>query len=179
MAYDFHNLKVILVEDNFTMRTLVRDVLAAFGIHYVLPVSDGAKAWKELQTFPADLAIVDWNMRPVSGLRLVQRMRNGADSPNPFLPVIMLTAYSERHRVMRGRDAGVTEFLVKPVTPKRLYDRIVAIIEHNRNFIRSHDYFGPDRRRTDKGVIGRDRRDPDSLTYIDLEQFRTPSLLGK
>lgn len=59
MACGFHNLKVMPVEDNFTMRTLARDVLAAFGIHYVFPVSDGAKAWKELQTFPADLAIVD------------------------------------------------------------------------------------------------------------------------
>lgn len=176
MAYDLHNLKVLLVEDNFAMRTLIRDVLSAFGIQFVVPVSDGSKAWKELQSFPADIAIVDWNMQPVSGLQFVRRVRQGVDSPNPFLPVIMLTAYSERHRVMRGRDAGVTEFLVKPVTPKRLYDRIAAIIEHNRNFIRSNDYFGPDRRRIDKGVVGQDRRNPDSIAYIDLEQFRTPGL---
>jgi DNA-binding response OmpR family regulator len=172
MAYELDQLNVLLAEDNFTMRALLRDVLAAFGVKSVVAVSDGGRAWKELLTFPADLAIVDWNMQPVSGLQFVKRIRQGRDSPNPFLPVIMLTAYSERRRVMIGRDSGVTEFLVKPVTPKRLYDRIAAIIEHNRGFIRSQSYFGPDRRRIDKGVIGADRRDEDSLTVVDLEAFR-------
>lgn len=155
------------------MRTLLRDVLSAFGIKKVVSVSDGGRAWRELQDFPADIAIVDWNMRPVSGLQFVKRVRQSRDSPNPFLPVIMLTAYSERRRVMMGRDAGVTEFLVKPVTPQRLYDRIAAIIEHNRSFVRSQSYFGPDRRRVEKGVIGMDRRNKDSMTVIDLDTFRS------
>ena len=172
MPYELQNLNVLLVEDNFTMRTLLRDVLTAFGVKSIVSVSDGGRAWNELRHFSPDIAIVDWNMRPVSGLQFVRRVRTGRDSPNLFLPVIMLTAYSERRRVMMGRDAGVTEFLVKPVTPKRLYDRIAAIIEHNRGFIRSQSYFGPDRRRIDKGVIGADRRDEDSLTVVDLEAFR-------
>jgi hypothetical protein len=61
------------------------------------------------------------------------------------------------------------------VTPKRLYDRIAAIIEHNRGFIRSQSYFGPDRRRVDKGVIGQDRRNQSSLTVVDFERFRAGS----
>ena len=149
MAYELRNVNVLLVEDNFTMRTLLRDVLTAFNINNIVSVSDGGRAWNELRKFTPDLAIVDWNMRPVSGLQFVKRVRTGRDSPNQFLPVIMLTAYSERRRVMMGRDAGVTEFLVKPVTPKRLYDRIAAIIEHNRGYIRCGSYFGPDRRRID------------------------------
>lgn len=173
MAYELRNIKVLLVEDNFTMRTLLRDVLTAFGVQSIVSVSDGARAWKELRDFPADIAIVDWNMRPVNGLQFVRRVRTGRDSPNQFLPVIMLTAYSERRRVMMGRDAGVTEFLVKPVTPKRLYDRIAAIIETNRGFIRSGSYFGPDRRRVDKGAVGQDRRDQGSMTVVDFDKFRT------
>lgn len=173
MPYELEKLNVLLVEDNFSMRTLLRDVLAAFGIKNVISVSDGGRAWRELQDFPADIAIVDWNMRPVSGLQFVKRVRQGRDSPNPFLPVIMLTAYSERRRVMMGRDAGVTEFLVKPVTPKRLYDRIATIIEHNRGFIRSPTYFGPDRRRIDKGMIGADRRNQESMAVIDFNNFRS------
>lgn len=173
MAYELKQLNILLVEDNFAMRTLLRDVLSAFGISSIVSVSDGGRAWKALKDFPADLAVVDWNMRPVSGLQLVKRIRQGRDSPNPFLPVIMLTAYSERKRVMIGRDAGVTEFLVKPVTPKRLYDRIAAIIEHNRGFIKSQSYFGPDRRRIDKGAIGADRRNDGSLQVVDYEMFRS------
>ncbi|MDD9902123.1 MAG: response regulator [Rhodospirillaceae bacterium] len=175
MAYELRNLNILLVEDNFTMRTLLRDVLTAFGVKSIVSVSDGGRAWNELRHFQADLAIVDWNMRPVSGLQFVRRVRTGKDSPNNFLPVILLNAYSERRRVMLGRDAGVTEFLVKPVTPKRLYDRIAAIIESNRGFIRSKTYFGPDRRRSDKGIPGQDRRNQSSLTVVDFERFRTES----
>ncbi len=173
MAYELEKLNVLLVEDNFSMRTLLRDVLSAFGVQSIVSVSDGGRAWQELREFPADIAIVDWNMRPVSGLQFVKRVRQGRDSPNPFLPVIMLTAYSERRRVMMGRDAGVTEFLTKPVTPKRLYDRISAIIEHNRGFVRSQSYFGPDRRRIDKAVVGTDRRQQGSMQVLDFEAFRT------
>lgn len=173
MAYELGNLNVLLVEDNFSMRTLLRDVLTAFGVNSIVSVSDGGRAWQELREFPADLAVVDWNMRPVSGLQFVKRVRQGRDSPNPFLPVIMLTAYSERRRVMMGRDAGVTEFLTKPVTPKRLYDRIAAIVEHNRGFIRSQSYFGPDRRRIDKGIVGADRRNQNSMQVLDFNAFRS------
>lgn len=172
MAYELRRLNVLLVEDNFSMRSLLRDVLNAFGISNIVAVSDGARAWRELRDFPADIAIVDWNMRPVSGLQLVKRIRQAPDSPNPFLPIIMLTAYSEQRRVMTGRDAGVTEFLVKPVTPARLYSRIAVIIEQNRGFIRSGDYFGPDRRRVEKGTIGQDRRKRDSLRSVDIDTFR-------
>ena len=106
MAYELRNLNVLLVEDNFAMRTLLRDVLEAFGVKTIVSVSDGGRAWNEMRSFTPDLAIVDWNMRPVSGLQFVKRIRTSRDSPNQFLPVIMLTAYSERRRVMIGRDAG-------------------------------------------------------------------------
>jgi two-component system chemotaxis response regulator CheY len=175
MAYNLQQLSVLLVEDNFTMRSLLRDVLVAFGISDITSVSDGGRAWRVLQEFPADIAIVDWNMRPVSGLQLVKRIRQAADSPNPFLPIIMLTAYSEQRRVMAGRDAGVTEFLVKPVTPARLYGRIAAIIEQNRGFIRSQDYFGPDRRRVEKGAIGKDRRKENPVRASELGSYNRGS----
>ena len=155
------------------MRASLRDVLTAFRVQNIVFMSDGGRAWNELRNFQADLANVDWNMRPLSGPQSVRRARTGKDSQNQFLPVIMLTAYSERRRVMRGRDAGVTVFLVKPETLKRLYDRIAAIIETNRGFIRSKTYFGPDRRRSDKGIPGKNRRNQSLLTVVDFERSRT------
>jgi DNA-binding response OmpR family regulator len=61
--------------------------------------------------------------------------------------IIMLTGHSEKKRVVAARDAGVTEFLAKPISAKALYQRIVNIVVNPRPFIKTRSYFGPDRRR--------------------------------
>jgi len=63
------------------------------------------------------------------------------------VPIIMLTGHSEKKRVISARDAGVTEFLAKPISAKSLYQRILNIVINPRPFIKSKGYFGPDRRR--------------------------------
>jgi DNA-binding response OmpR family regulator len=63
----------------------------------------------------------------------------------------MMTGHSEKSRVYEARDAGVTEFLVKPITAKAVLDRIQAVIFHPRPFVKTDGYFGPDRRRTQSG----------------------------
>ena len=97
-------------------------------------------------------------MEPVSGIEFVKRLRLSKDSPNPFLPVILLTGHTELKRVLIARDAGVNEFLAKPISPKELYVKIRSIIENPRPFIRTETYFGPDRRRRDVPFEGEDRR---------------------
>ena len=59
----------------------------------------------------------------------------------------MLTGHSEKKRVTAARDAGVTEFLAKPISAKALYQRIVNVVANPRPFIKTKTYFGPDRRR--------------------------------
>ena len=59
----------------------------------------------------------------------------------------MITGHTERHRVEAARDAGVTEFLAKPITAAHLFSRIAEIVERPRAFVRCESYFGPDRRR--------------------------------
>jgi DNA-binding NtrC family response regulator len=63
---------------------------------------------------------------------------------NPYVPIIMLTGHSEKKRVIPARDAGVTEFLAKPISAKALYQRILNIVANPRPFIKSKSYFGPD-----------------------------------
>ncbi len=70
----------------------------------------------------------------------------------------MTTAYSEIQRVVEARDAGITEFVAKPLSAKTLMARITAIIEHPRPFIRSTRYFGPNRRRRTSDYTGPERR---------------------
>jgi len=142
-------VRVLVVDDNQHMRAIVSVMLNSFGIKMVREAKDGADAIETLRRWPADLAICDFLMEPVDGVAFTHQVRNAPDSPNPYLPVVMLTGHSELARVTEARDAGVTEFVVKPLTAKALVDRINTVIFKPRPFIRSKDYFGPDRRRRD------------------------------
>ena len=101
--------------------------------------------------FEAYLVICDWNMAPVDGLTFCKELRGGPNSPNPYVPIIMLTGHTESERVLESREAGINHFLAKPVSVKALSDRIVSLIDHPRPFVRTQHYFGPDRRRKNFG----------------------------
>ena len=122
---------------------------------------EGSKAYAELRHFPADIVITDWEMEPLDGIDFTRMVRTAPDSPNPFVPIIMLTAHSSMERVIQARDSGVNEFLTKPVTARGLYTRISTVIESPRQFVRASEYFGPDRRRTVKEFMGLERRGDD------------------
>ena len=69
-----------------------------------------------------------------------------------------MTAHGEPAKVYEARDAGMTEYLTKPISGKRLYQRISSIVKSNRNFVRASEFFGPDRRRRVKEFDGGNRR---------------------
>jgi CheY-like chemotaxis protein len=152
------SLRVLLVDDNQHMRAIVVTVLAGVGVKQIREVRDGAEALDALRDWPADLAIVDFQMFPLDGVEFTRMVRNAPDSRNPYLPIIMMTGHSERTRVMDARDAGVTEFVAKPVTAKAVLERIQAVIYRPRPFVRTTDYFGPDRRRKDDPTYDGPRR---------------------
>lgn len=141
------NFRVLIVEDNGHMRTLLRELLVSAGIREVSEAANGQAALKVLAQRKCDLILSDMAMAPMDGLEFTRRIRTDSASPNPFVPIIMVTGHTEIERVREARDAGVTEFLAKPVTPKNLYARIAEIVERPRAFVRTESYFGPDRRR--------------------------------
>ena len=143
----FQALQILLADDNQHMRAITSTILASAGFKRIREVSDGAEAIEALRTWAADLAIVDFNMFPLDGVEFTRLVRNSPDSANPYLPIIMMTGHSERTRVYEARDAGVTEFIVKPITAKAVLDRIHAVIFKPRPFVKSETYFGPCRRR--------------------------------
>ena len=97
-------------------------------------------------------------MKPVDGIELVRWVRNPAKSPCATLPILMLTCYADAERVKRARDAGVTEFMVKPFSPESIYQHISSMFRKPRRFVDSKSFFGPDRRRKMDSRIGDDRR---------------------
>lgn len=145
-------LKVIVADDNVHLRAIVLSILGGIGIHKVEECADGSQAFAMVRNWTPDIAIVDFRMDPVDGVAFTQLVRNSPECPCNELPIIMLTGYADKTRVFEARDAGVTEFIVKPVTAQAVFDRINSVIYRPRPFVRSSAYFGPCRRR---------RQDPD------------------
>jgi CheY-like chemotaxis protein len=169
MSSGLESLRVLLVDDNQHMRAIVMTVLSGVGVGQIRETRDGAEALDALREWPADLAIVDFQMYPLDGVEFTRMVRNAPDSRNPYLPIIMMTGHSERYRVMEARDAGVTEFVAKPLTAKAVLERIHSVIYRPRPFVRTSDYFGPDRRRKqDLGHAGPWRRSTDPAIEDDL-----------
>lgn len=143
----FDLIKILLVDDNHHMRVLLTEILRAIGVKHVFEATDGAEALQVMRTHPIDLIMTDLAMQPLDGIDFVRLLRNSPDSPNPMAPVIMITGHSTMKRVNEARDVGVNEFLSKPVTAKGVLERIGRVVENPRPFVRTSDYFGPDRRR--------------------------------
>ena len=143
----FENLKALIVEDNAHMRVLLRELLNCAGIRETYEAANGEAAMIVMRERKCDLILSDMAMTPMDGIEFTRLVRGSETSPNPFVPIVMITGHTEKHRVEMARDAGVTEFLAKPVTAKSLYSRLAEIVERPRAFVRADAYFGPDRRR--------------------------------
>lgn len=157
--YDLTRLNILIVDDNRHMRTLVRSILMALGIRNITEAEDGTGALKVMKTIDADIVICDWQMKPMDGIQFTKIVRKSENSPDIYVPIIMLTGHTEMTRVVIARDAGVNEFLAKPVSAKNIYQRIKMILESPRQYIRTDGYFGPDRRRrADPSYKGDERR---------------------
>jgi two-component system, chemotaxis family, chemotaxis protein CheY len=160
--FNFELLRVLVIEDNTHMRALLRSLMHAMGIEHITDRTDGAAGYEELRAQHFDFAVTDLSMKPVDGIEFTRLVRTAPDSPNPYVPIVMVTGHTERALVEAARDAGVTEFLAKPITAQNLYLRIAEIVERPRSFVRSASYFGPDRRRRrDRIFEGPHRRKDD------------------
>jgi CheY-like chemotaxis protein len=156
---EFSKLRFLVVDDSQHMRRIVRALLHGFGSREVYEAEDGVAALEAFAQYTPDIVIIDWAMPIFDGLEFARAIRQPDTNASPFTPIIMLTAHSERTRVTAARDAGITEFMVKPISPIGLHQRIVNVIANPRRFIRTKSYFGPDRRRnTASSYTGPERR---------------------
>lgn len=164
MTYAFDRIKVLIVEDNAPMLEICRSLLMAFGVKDVFGTHSGMDGFQVFCKEKPDLVIADWMMEPTSGIFLTEQIRHNTLSPNKFAPIILMTGFSEKKRVIEARDAGVTEFLVKPFSARDLYKRVAQIIERPRQFVRTEEFFGPDRRRkVDQNFSGFLKREDDDI----------------
>lgn len=154
---DVTTLNILIVEDNVHFSTLIHSILRALGITNLEQASDGSEALELLSDSTPDLVILDWKMEGMDGVECVRKIRT-LPGDNRFVPIIMVTGYTESSLKKQARDAGVNDFLGKPISPQSLLGHIVSVMESQRSFIDVKGYFGPDRRRVSAEHDGAERR---------------------
>jgi two-component system chemotaxis response regulator CheY len=155
---DFSKVRFLIVDNNPLSLQMLEDILRMLGTTAIRCCADSEQAKEALREGDVDILITERELEPDSGIALVNFIRQGGDSIDRLLPVIMLTARSEPEYVTEARDQGVTEFLAKPYSVDALYRRIASVIARPRPFINAPEYFGPDRRRRQTSYDGPDRR---------------------
>lgn len=119
-SYQFDRFSCLVVEDSTFIRSLLISCLNALGVFQIKVAEHGGDAidlLRLMKTDPMkagimtmDLVITNWQMSPVDGMMLLRWIRRGQDSPNRFMPVIMVSGFSEPERVREAREMGVNEF---------------------------------------------------------------------
>lgn len=160
MSYDFSRVNVLVVESTPEMFKLFKNVLAMLevpeiNIHAAYSAEEGFAKFKKGKH---DIVITDWLENPDKGIALLKMIRNDKNTPNRFVPVIMTAGSGHLSRVLKSRDAGVSEYLVKPFAADALAVRITRVIENPRPFVIADSYVGPERRRKNLPIDFPDRR---------------------
>ena len=124
MAFDL-NMNVLIVDDYKTMLRIIRNLLRQLGIENVDEATDGGTALTKLHESDYGLVISDLNMQPMTGLQLLKEVR--ADQKLKQIPFIMITAESKTENVVAAKEAGVTNYIVKPFNAATLKQKLEAI----------------------------------------------------
>src|ERR1700690_938522 len=122
------SLAVLVVDDNQYTRKMIRNLLLNCGIKDVFEANDGIAALDAIRSIAPDVVVLDWEMPLLSGAELVRIVRSPGVFPMPDVPIIMLSGNGESLRVVEAVRLGVHEYLIKPVSAKALYDRMVSIM---------------------------------------------------
>jgi two-component system, chemotaxis family, chemotaxis protein CheY len=156
-------LCALIIEDNEHMRILLRTMLKAFGLRDIYECKEGGEGLRMLKFRKPDFVLCDFWMAPMNGIDFTRAVRELPDKSDCVVPIVMVTGYTEKHRIEEARDAGITEILAKPVTPAALFQRIEEIVLRPRPFVRAPNYSGPCRRRRENpDYIGPWRRKTDA-----------------
>ena len=116
---------ILIVDDYQTMLRIIRNLLKQIGFNDVDEAKDGTEAYTKLKERKYGLVISDWNMAPMTGFELLQKVR--ADAELSALPFIMITAEAKTENVVAAKQAGVNNYIVKPFNAETLRSKINAV----------------------------------------------------
>ena len=119
-------MNIIVVDDYNTMRRIIRNLLKQLGFDNVDEAADGGEAFNKMKEKSYQLVISDWNMEPMTGLELLKLVR--ADDKLKMTPFIMVTAESKPENVIAAKQAGVSNYIVKPFNAETLKTKMTSVI---------------------------------------------------
>jgi two-component system chemotaxis response regulator CheY len=122
------SMNVLIVDDYKTMLRIIRNLLKQIDFNNVEEACDGTDALVKLRAGNFGLVISDWNMAPMTGLELLQEVRQ--DPRLKTLPFIMITAESKTENVVAAKQAGVSNYIVKPFNAETLRGKIEKVLAH-------------------------------------------------
>jgi len=125
MAVD-KNMPILIVDDYKTMLRIIRNLLKQIGFENVDEATDGTQALQKLREKKFGLVISDWNMEPMTGIELLREVR--ADDNLKKLPFIMVTAESKTENVVIAKEAGVSNYIVKPFNAATLKSKLTGVL---------------------------------------------------
>lgn len=125
MAVDV-NMPILIVDDYKTMLRIIRNLLKQLDFNNVDEAMDGSEALKKLREKQFDLVISDWNMEPMTGLQLLREVRS--DIKLKTTPFIMVTAESKTENVVAAKEAGVSNYIVKPFNAETLKQKLISVL---------------------------------------------------
>ena len=161
-------LSVLIVDDQPFFRVLLTEVLRGLGVRNVAIAHDGEDGFMAFEDMRPDVVLADWMMPRLDGIGLTRRIRALSEPALQQVPIILVTAKSERRQIDSARSSGIDEFLLKPISAKAIFDRLQEVIERPRPFVNFETYTGPCRRkRTHAGFAGPFRRFDDPIEIED------------
>ena len=138
-------LVILIADGNSYTRKLTRAMLVRAKAIY--EVGDGLAALEAIRAVSPDIMIMDWDLPVLDGRHVVRAVRSPDTFPRPDLPIVMLTDVGDPERVREATQLGVHEVLVKPISPKRLQDRLLGILVRPRPMVWVGDSYVPQPRR--------------------------------
>jgi len=120
--------KVLIVDDEYYTRKVIRTLLTSVGISNIHDAADGMSGLESIRTFAPDVVLLDWEMPGMDGAEFTRRLRSPDSVVHCNVPIIMLSGHGERSRVLEAVRLGVHEFLLKPVSSSTLLDRIASVL---------------------------------------------------
>jgi len=130
------SLDLMVIDDSDSMRRLYRTCLTTFGITNLRMFDSAQTALSEIENYPPDLIIVDWRMGPPNGLDFLRRLRSSDMTMACLTAAIMVTGHASESFVMSAMRAGAQQFLVKPVSPRLLFERIDWVTSDARELVK-------------------------------------------
>ena len=125
MAVDM-KMQILVVDDYQTMLRILTNLLKQLGFHNVEQAQDGSAALSKLNSSSIEFIISDWNMEPMTGIELLREVR--ASDKLKHIPFIMITAESKTENVIAAKDAGVSNYIVKPFNAETLKGKMESVL---------------------------------------------------